>query len=90
MSGYTNVQDIATCVTEDVSVVELKAGAGRYVGNRAPWSEPFFTKSKSLDESFAEICQTSYQTIWVPSEPEPSKLGDDISTLWRTKVTKLF
>lgn len=85
---YKNVQDIATCVLEDVSVVELKTEIrlGRYVGNRAPWSAPFFTKSTSLDESFAEVCQKSYRTMLVAREPEPRKLGDDISTLWSTKV----
>ncbi|XP_035716742.1 RCC1 and BTB domain-containing protein 1 [Folsomia candida] len=86
-SGYKSVKEVATCVTEDVSVVELNANTclGRYVGNRAPWTVPFFTKSASLDEAFAQISQTSYRTMWVAREPEPRKLCDDISNLWTTK-----
>ncbi|XP_035716763.1 uncharacterized protein LOC118432879 [Folsomia candida] len=76
-SNYKNVKNIATCGTEDVSVC-----FGCYVGT-APLSAQFFTKSASLDESFAQICQTSYRTIWVAREPErePRKVGDDIANL---------
>ncbi|XP_021966022.2 RCC1 and BTB domain-containing protein 1 [Folsomia candida] len=82
---FENVQDIETCWTGNVVVIEWKNGT-RLAWDLTTKKWPSL-KAASVDEYFAELCQKSHRTIGSPSTSPVWKeaLDQEISNLWRNK-----